>query len=105
MPKMPISLARNYDSHFGGAVPSQPSQEMFYPNVHLEWDDEYKLADEGTITFKYRVTRDVLEKVPKERNCVDIDVLEIVEVKPAKSEKEDYGGDALDKLKEEAEEA
>lgn len=104
MPNLPINLGRRYSD--GGAIPfpvkmSEP--EEFYPSTHLEWDTEYNLPDEGTITFKYRVTRDIMEKVPKERNCIDLDLLEIVDVKPAQKSETDYGGDSLDKLKKESE--
>ena len=80
-----------------GCVPAKSeSAETYYPSVHL---DGCELPEAGTITFRYRTWRE-MEDLKAGTSWVDLDLLEIVSVKADKSSKsEEYGGDALDKIR------
>jgi len=101
---MPIKLGRTMsEPSMKLSAPSHESEEYF-PNVHLEWDKDYELPDEGTMTVKFRISRESRE-VQAERQSVDLDLIEIVSVtadEPKAKESEDTG-EALDKLRAEYE--
>ncbi len=103
MPDYPITLGK---PDIGGAIPfptSPRDPEMYYPCVHIDLPEGVELPDEGTITFQYKMNR-VTEDVKNEKTCADMDLTALVDVKADKSsKKEEYGGDALDKLKAELE--
>jgi len=96
MPDYPVNLGKAGPSDVCCAPKPLAEPETYYPSVHL---DNCELPETGTITFRYRTCRQ-MEDLKAETNWVDLDLLEIVSVKADKSAKsEDYGGDALDKIK------
>lgn len=102
--KYPIDLGREHPVGNLSAIPMPEPPEKHYPGTHFEWGEDYEMPEEGTITLRYRVTREVVEKVPKEKNCVDVDFLEILDVKPSKGVRDDRAeaSETLDKLRDEA---
>jgi len=80
----PISLAtpRPNSSLRAIAVPEAPSEgEPRYPVAYLDSYNGPELADEGTITFRYRVKRKTEERKPEGdgENCAyDLELTEIV---------------------------
>ena len=80
---------------------STKSDEKFYPSLHLDWDDDYKLPESGTMTIKFTKTSESNSKNRdgKKRQSVSLDITSIENVSGKKSESkdEDDGGEALDK--------
>src|SRR5690349_12633749 len=101
MPKMPIKLGRKMSEPSSVMA---PESEEYFPSVHLEWDKDYELPDEGEMTVRFRIARESRE-VQSERQMVDLELMEIVSVSPGKAKvKEDEDtGEALDKLRAEYE--
>lgn len=88
---------------------AEPESRTIFPCFHYEGPEELEIPEEGTMTIRYKQTREVSEhKVGKPHwyEC-DVTVLEIVSTKgdakaPARSGSE--SADALDKLMSEREE-
>lgn len=83
---------------------SDDAEEVYFPSAHLEWEKDYELPDEGTMTVKFRI-RTTSREVQAERQSVDLELMEIVDVtpsKPAMKEDEDTG-EVLDRLRAEYE--
>ena len=96
---MPIKLGRKMSECCITPMKSEPDSEEFFPSVHLEWDKDYELPDEGTMTVKFRIARESRE-VKVERQSVDLELTEIVSVAGKVQVKEDDDtGEALDKLR------
>jgi hypothetical protein len=96
-----------YDLSSGPVSPQSMPDKTFYPHFHYEGPEELDIPEEGTMTIRYKQTREVSERKsgkPDWYEC-DVEVKEIVSVNgkknsaPARSGSE--AGEALDRLAEE----
>lgn len=99
--KTPVDLGIDYDS-CGCCVPVSPGQkkgEKVYPTLHIDSlpEDALELPDEGTMTVKFRVSRETEDK--KAGKCsYAIDILSVESVDGAAPEKKPDTGTILDEL-------
>lgn len=103
MPEYPINLKR-----------SEPDIKAYgpenYPRLHLHWDDQYSLPEDGTMTVKFHKCRqtDTNEEGDMSQS-VELEILSIESVKAVKSDAppkkdRDIASDALDAALAESEE-
>jgi hypothetical protein len=97
----PVNLGQSYEGLGVISTAPTPAPSEHFPYVHLEFkEDELELADEGTITFRYRVSREAEDK--KTGQCsYDLDLLSVVGNTGKKEMKDDheYAAENLDKLR------
>jgi len=84
------------------ASPMSSEPEEYFPCLRLELPPDTEFPEEGTMTIKFKVNREVEDK-RADNHCVELDVVEIQDIKATKVEKEEYAGDVLDKLRSDAE--
>lgn len=104
MPDYPIDLKRSDMPHTEKYGPEN------YPRLHLHWDDQYSLPEDGTMVVKFHKCRqtDTNEEGDMSQS-VDLDIVSIESVKatkgdaPKKSDR-DEAAEALDSYAAEAEE-
>lgn len=103
--KTPIDLGKKSESLCCPcpATESKPDEpKVYYPELYLSDLVPDGLPDEGTITFKYRISRETEDHKNPENSSCAIEVISIESVtakEGAKKAKYDEGGDALDKLR------
>lgn len=92
--------------------PKSKKDEKYYPSLYLDWDDKYDLPDSGEMTIRFVKNSETNSKRKgdsKAHQSVSLDITDILSVtdkQSKKSEKTDAESteEALDKLKEEADE-
>ncbi len=103
MPTKALYLGKSGPDYGGSRLDAAPSApEEYFPCLHLELPEGTEFPEEGVLTVKFRVSREVEDK-KADSHCVDLDIIEIQDVKATKVEKDEYAGDVLDKLRTEAE--
>lgn len=104
---MKIDLGRESGACCPVAAPE--SREKYYPSVYITSDKDLKIPANGTITFRFERNNESLTKRKDGEASYDVsmDLREILDMKEeAPKAKEDHedASDALDRLREEAEE-
>jgi hypothetical protein len=103
MPTKALYLGKSGPDYGSPISPMKMSEpEEYFPCLHLELPEGTEFPEEGVLTVKFRVSREVEDK-RADSHCVDLDIVEIQDVKATKVEKDEYAGDVLDKLRTEAE--
>lgn len=100
-------MPKKYPIDLGKSMPGIPSgvlavtgsddpvkDEMFYPSVQLEWEDDYDLPESGEITFRFEKTS---ETNNKDGQTVSLDLTKILSASPDKEKDEESTGERLDK--------
>lgn len=80
-------------------------EEEHYPSLYIEGDKDYGLPDSGVMTVRFKKCCETNTKTEDSlRQAVTLDIVEIMDVKETKSDKEKPSReDELDKLKAEVE--
>ncbi len=103
--KYPIDLGKTMDMSMPEPCCTHSPKEKHYPSLYLDWEKDYDLPEEGTmtVTFKRRsMTKSTTEKGV--RYSVELEIQSIDEVESDEPVKNDDRGEQLDKLKDEYEE-
>lgn len=105
MPETPINLGRKWDSSCCCPSPAKDMEEsVHYPSLYIETGEALELPENGTMTVKFQVTRREESGTDKKRYCVNVDVIQITDVKAGAKKKEKSGEEALDEYMAESEE-
>jgi len=90
------------DMGIAAPMDSKHADEMHYPHVTLEWDEQYGLPESGTITFRFKKASETNNPKPKpgqpaQRVELDLTSIEDVEEDEAEDNEEEDSGEVLDK--------
>lgn len=76
--------------------------KKYYPSLYLEWDDDYELPDSGVMMVRFKKRSQTDRTTDKgTQQTVELDITEIKDVEPDKTEEKENPGRALDKYREE----
>lgn len=100
--RYPISLGKKM------SMPENPTSlpahddKKYYPSLYLEWDDDYELPDSGVMMVRFKKRSQTDRTTDKgTQQAVELDITEIKDVEPDKTEEKENPGRALDKYREE----
>jgi len=86
-------------------MPSPISNTTYYPSLYLS-GEKVELPNSGEITLKFKKVSETKSTRDGETHfSVELDILEICEVEGKEENEKEDSGDALDKLKNEAEDS
>ena len=91
----------------GPAMPTMApmSNEMHYPCLYLEWDDDYKLPDSGMMVVRFKKRSQTDRRTPEGmKQTVELDITEIKDVEADKSEPKEDRGSIMDRYRDEYDE-
>lgn len=110
MPDYPIDLKENGPEKMPTSPVGIGGPRPYYPCLHLHWDEQYDLPEDGTMTVKFHKRRETnTESDDGDSQSVELEILSIESVEageadePEKSDRE-KASEALDKYAEEASE-
>lgn len=107
MPEYPIELGKemNPPATADSGIGLRKKGEVQYPSLYLEWEKDYELPEEGTMTVKFKKTSES-NRTDKSgtTQSVSLDILEIVSVKGEKAPTVEEPGDRIDALRKQVEE-
>lgn len=105
MPKYPINLGKKMGGHPMMAEVAKPSDEMYFPSLHLDWEKPYDLPKEGTMVVKFKKTSESnTTRDGKTNQSVSLDIIEIVSVDSEEAPEVSEPGDRIDALRKQVEE-